>query len=319
MQQVWLVGASGMAQDYVRVLNALGVDPVVIGRGKESATVFQEATGCPVITGGLEKYLLTKPVRCSHAIVSVGIEALAETALRLIRYGVGNILVEKPGGLTLSEVQRLVGECQHRNCQVFVAYNRRFFASVLKAKEMIAEDGGITSFNFEFTEWSHVIEKLTKAEGVKERWFLANSTHVVDLAFYLGGPPRELCAYVAGGVDWHPSGVVFAGAGTSETGALFSYQANWKSGGRWAVELSTNSRRLILRPMEQLHVTKVGSITCDLVQIDDALEKTFKPGLYVQVDKFLSQQHDALCSIDEQLKMMKHYYAIANYVQKECS
>ena len=45
----------------------------------------------------------------------------------------------------------------------------------MNRKEIIAEDNGVTSFNFEFTEWSHEIEKLEKAPGVKENWFLANS------------------------------------------------------------------------------------------------------------------------------------------------
>lgn len=50
-------------------------------------------------------------------------------------------------------------------------------------KKIIAEDGGITSFNFEFTEWAHVIEKLDYPREVFENWFFVNSTHVVDLAF----------------------------------------------------------------------------------------------------------------------------------------
>ena len=41
-----------------------------------------------------------------------------------------------------------------------VGFNRRFYSSVLKAKDIIHEDGGVKSFFFEFTEWSHVIAGL---------------------------------------------------------------------------------------------------------------------------------------------------------------
>ena len=41
---------------------------------------------------------------------------------------------------------------------------------------------------FEFTEWSHNI-RLKLNQQVKESWFLANSTHVVDLVFHLIGLP----------------------------------------------------------------------------------------------------------------------------------
>ena len=51
---------------------------------------------------------------------------------------------------------------------------------------MIAEDGGVTSFHFEFTEWSHQIQHLQKAPGVMDHWVLGNSSHVLDLAFHLG-------------------------------------------------------------------------------------------------------------------------------------
>ena len=64
---------------------------------------------------------------------------------------------------------------------------------------------------FEFTEWAHRIGPLVKAPGVKERLVLGNSTHVIDLAFYLGGLPTELNALVAGGLEWHPQWLRFRG------------------------------------------------------------------------------------------------------------
>jgi hypothetical protein len=91
----------------------------------------------------------------------------------------------------------------------------------MKAKEMIEQDGGVLSFNFEFTEWPHTIEVLDIKEEVKQHWFLANSTHVVDTAFFLGGRPRQLTSFQANSLDWHKSGAIFTGAGISENDALF--------------------------------------------------------------------------------------------------
>ena len=47
------------------------------------------------------------------------------------------------------EFEDLVRATSEKEANVFVAYNRRFYASVLKAQEIIEEDGGVTSFNFE--------------------------------------------------------------------------------------------------------------------------------------------------------------------------
>jgi predicted dehydrogenase len=233
--------------------------------------------------------------------------------LQLIKFGVQNILVEKPAGLNLKQVGQLACMSKEKNANVFIAYNRRFYASVIKAQEIIEQDGGVTSFNFEFTEWAHIIETIQKAEGVKENWFLANSTHVVDLAFYLGGTPKELCAFTAGSLSWHPSASIYSGAGVSECGALFSYQANWESAGRWSVEVLTKNHRLILRPMEKLQIQKKGSVAVDFAECDYTLDGSFKPGLYLQTQSFLNNHSNGMCSLAYHVSMMDCYNRIASY------
>jgi len=313
MNNVWLIGAGGMAQDYIKVLEGLKADFTVIGRGEKAAKKCEEATGCSIVTGGLEGFLKQATDICTHAIVSVGIEKLYETTKELLDYGVKNILVEKPAGLHQKEFTDLVQATKEKQANVFVAYNRRFYASALKAKEIIKEDGGVTSFNFEFTEWEHVIAPLKKAEGVKEKWFLGNSTHVVDLAFFLGGKPKEICSFTNGNLLWHPSASNFSGAGISESGALFNYQANWKSAGRWSVEVLTNEHRLILRPMEKLQIQKRGSIAQEFVDIDYKADEEFKPGLFLQTKNFLEDNSNGMCTIAEQSQMYGFYKKIANY------
>jgi predicted dehydrogenase len=302
-----------MAQDYIKVLRALDTAFTVIGRGSESARKCEAATGCSVIAGGLDAFLASGPAACTHAVVSVGVEALMSTTLQLIEHGVRKILIEKPAGLSAAQVAQLAARCKALDAEVVVAYNRRFYASVLHAQQIIAADGGITSFNFEFTEWAHVIGTLHKADGVLEHWFLANSTHVADLAFHLGGKPQELAAFTAGGLDWHPAASVFSGAGVSDSGALFSYQANWESAGRWSVEVLTRAHRLIFRPMEKLQIQKRGSIAVDAVEVDYTLDEQFKPGLYAQTRQFLSGDQAGLCSIHAQSDLMATYCKMAGY------
>jgi predicted dehydrogenase len=313
IEKLWLIGSGPMAIDYSKVLDELSVDYDVIGRGDISAKAFKKSTGHSVITGGLTKRLTNvihdKP---DAAIVAVGIEKLAETTIELLNHGFKNILVEKPSGMNAVEIQN-VAECtKENNANVFVAYNRRFYASVLKAKEIIGQDGGVTSFNFEFTEWAHEIEKLEKAPGVKENWFLGNSSHVVDLAFYLGGKPTEISSYASGALAWHPAASVFSGAGRSDSGALFSYRANWESAGRWGVEILTANHKLIFKPIEKLQIQNRGSISVEEVtDIDYTFDEKFKPGLYKQVEAFYLMKSNALCSLSSQSDMSKIYESIS--------
>lgn len=310
---VWLVGAGEMASDYIRVLMSLDVQIIVIGRGGLSASSFFETHGIKPHVGGIDAFLATRPAFPDAVIVAVGVEALAKTTKSILQYGVRRILLEKPGALYYQDIYELSVLAKKASADVFIAYNRRMYASTLHAQRLIAEDKGVISMNFEFTEWSHVISPLHKAPGVKESWVLGNSTHVIDLAFYLGGRPVEMHSLISGSLDWHPTSAVFAGAGRTDSGVLFSYNANWMSPGRWGVEFLTANYRLILRPLEQLQIVRKGSVVVESVEIDDHLDKVFKPGLYEQTFRFLSEEVDGLCTLDSHIEHWSYYARIANY------
>lgn len=308
--RLWLIGAGQMAMDYAKVLEALNVEYEVIGRGAETAKKFEKELKKNVRIGGLKEWC-EKPdvIKPKMAIVAVGVEQLANVTTNLLEYGFKRILVEKPAGLNGKEIQSVANEAKKHGANVFVAYNRRFYSSTLKAKEIIEEDGGVSSFNFEFTEWSHEIRDLQFATGVKENWFLANSSHVVDLAFFLGGKPKEISCFTVGEIDWHPKASIFAGAGITANGALFSYQANWEAPGRWGVEVLTKKHRLIFRPMEKLQIQKIGSVSTEFVEIEDDLDIKYKPGLFKQVQEFIEIKN-GLLDINEHTKKLCFYEKI---------
>ena len=309
---LWLIGAGQMAQDYVQVLKALQTPFKVIGRGKNSAAAFEFTMEISVQTGGIEKALQKEPPP-ETAIVAVGVEQLASVSIKLLQAGTKRILLEKPGGMNLKELQKLLLEAQSQHAKVWLAYNRRFYEATRKAQEIIQEDGGVTSCHFEFTEWSHKIRELEGKTDIKAVWLLANSTHVVDLAFHLCGWPSSWRSWSAGTLDWHPAAARFSGAGVTEQGVLFSYFADWEAPGRWGVEVLTRNNRLILRPMEQLQLTPLGSLQVKPVNLDDKLDHDFKPGLYRQPEAFLNGDTVDFCTLQEQVEHTKLYSEMAGY------
>src|SRR5580704_10866474 len=107
MADLWLVGAGPMAQDYYKVIRALGRDVTVIGRSENSAKSFREATGTDASTGGLKTFLDRRPAPASAAIVAVNREFLSEVTCQLLDAGVKKILVEKPAGLSKREIEEI--------------------------------------------------------------------------------------------------------------------------------------------------------------------------------------------------------------------
>jgi len=310
---IWIVGAGPMAAEYIKVLRVLDRQFLVIGRSDASAVSLEAKENVEVIRGGIEKYLQTMPELPDKVIVSTGVEALLGSCKSLIHYGVKSILVEKPGALSSLELKEMAKLSSNSGAKVYVAYNRRFYASVLEAQKIIEQDGGVVSFNFEITEWSHIIENNLKDGAVMQSWFLANTSHVTDLAWYLGGKPKVMKSYQSGSLSWHQAASRFSGAGISESGALFSYFGDWSAPGRWALEISTLASRLIFRPLEQLSIQKIGSVKIESVPFDNKLDTEFKPGIYKQIDCFLNDEDQILCSLKEQIENARQYEEMAGY------
>jgi predicted dehydrogenase len=305
---VLLVGAGPMALAYATVLLALDAPFRVIGRGPASCRSFEDVSGVPATGGGVEQ--IGADDAPSRAIVAVSASELVAATTHLLAIGVGDILVEKPAALYRAGLESVAACASGARAQVHVAYNRRYYASVHRARQLIDDDGGVTSFSFEFTEWPDRVVASGQPADVLAAWFLANSTHVVDLAFHLGGWPADLAAFVGGDrLAWHQGPTVFAGSGTTNGGALFSYASNWQSPGRWGVELLTRRRRLVLRPLEQLQEQRLGELELRPVDIDDERDRLFKPGLFEETSAFLGSAASLLPTIEDQLWAQSEVYA----------
>lgn len=311
-ETILLIGAGSMAIEYAKVLKHMRINPCVLGRGSESAKKFFNETGISVVENGVEFFSRKNFFKdFDLAIIAVSADMLGEVSRDIISQGIRKILLEKPGGLDNADIKSVADTAARYETQVFIGYNRRLYASVQKAKEIIKEDGGVTSFDFEFTEWSHVISELKKDAGVKEEWFLANSSHVVDLAFYLGGKPESISCSISGTSEWHPRAMIYAGNGITEQGALFTYRANWDAPGRWGIEMLTKNHRLYLKPLEKLQIQKKGSVNVEFFDMDYSIDEKFKPGLYRQVEEFLKEDC-SLLNISDQCAMLPIYDAIEN-------
>lgn len=313
MKKVWIIGTGLMAVDHAKVLLGMNISFEVIGRGEKRALQFEEMTGIKPITGGIEKHFKSGAEAPAFVINAVGIDQLANVTLVLLENKCKNILLEKPGVAYYQEIDQLSAKAKEMKAQILLAYNRRFYQSVQKALQIIQEDGGVRSYNFEFTEWSHQIQAIRdqKTEAELQNWFLGNSTHVIDLAFFLGGEPKELSCFVAGKneIDWHRNSSNFSGAGISQSGALFAYHADWRTPGRFSVEILTLKHRLIFRPLEKLQIQNLGSVAINMADgIDYSLDEKYKPGLYLQTKNWLEGNISSFIDIHKQKELMHSFY-----------
>ena len=131
---VLLVGLGSMGRAYAAVLNALHVRSVAVGRSASGAESFTQSTGINAHSGGLAAWVDRAEAVPRCAIVCVSVEETPAVVYALLQLGIRRILVEKPGATTPREIEILSQNADAVAADIFVAYNRRFYASVAEAQ-----------------------------------------------------------------------------------------------------------------------------------------------------------------------------------------
>ncbi len=315
-KNILLVGSGFMAREYLKVISQMDYNVTIVGRGLKRINALK--ADYPLVeyyTGGLENFLKDCKLTYDFAINAVSVDQLKASSLQLIEFGIKRLLVEKPGDLTTSGLIEIKTQADLQNAKVYIAYNRRFYTSVIKMLHEIEIDKGAISVHFEFTEWIHTISPEMYCKDSLEKWIISNSSHVIDTAFFITGLPKVLNVNVQGEneIPWHPSGSVFTGSGIGSKNIPFTYHSNWKAPGRWSVEVLTKNRRFYLKPMEKLYCQLKGSVEIKELQIADQLDQDFKAGLFLQTEAFLKSDFAKLNSLEDQIETNPFYDKIGSY------
>ena len=308
--KILLIGSGQMSLEYAKILNFLKINYLVYSRRKHPLKKFIINKNVSTFVGKLDDLLEQKKIFFSHVIIATSIDSLRNITIKILSKNIKNILIEKPGSLNLDELKEI--KRKSKNQKIFIGYNRRFLSSVIKLKTILNKKK-IESINFTFNEQSQVIKKLKHSQKIKDNWVLANSSHVIDLAFYLVGLPKNISTLTFGKVDWHKKSSKFYGNGLSIKSIPFSYASDWNSPGSWSIELMTSDKKFILSPLEKIHYMDWKSFNVKEFQINSKFDKLFKPGLFLQTQNFLNGNHSDLCTIDYQVNQAKIIYKIAGY------
>jgi Predicted dehydrogenases and related proteins len=312
IKNVAVFGTGIMAEEYLKVLKHLGCNVSVIGRDGERAVKLGKKYAFNGYGGGVEALNAIPSESIDCAILASAIESLRDIACACLDKNISNILIEKPGALDHNQLSSIRSH-SGASTSIKIAYNRRFYNSVILLKKKIAEDGGAVGCFFDFTDREKDIVGSLKSDLVKRYWGFSNSSHVIDTAFYLIGNPELILCERSGSWDIHPTGTRFVGHG--KTGmCIFSYFATWDGGGRWSIDVSTRLGRYRLCPLEQLQFCPKNTFEWRQIDLPDSDDSSFKPGLYKMVRSFLYEKGAPdLPALDEQLLFSRTIDKIFKY------
>jgi predicted dehydrogenase len=302
-KSVLLVGASRMAHQFAVALKALKVANVtVLSRTEASADGFRDNYGFKPLFGGFEKQFPNLPV-FDLVIIALPTHLLLPATECAVRYGHNNILIEKPASVyteKLIQFQKIVTSQRIR-----IGYNRLLYPNYHRLKELIEIDGGVTSCQYNFTEWLHTIDYQKDGKEAYERWGINNTLHIISMAHEIIGMPVEMSSFRRGSLSWHPSGSTFVGAGITDKKVLFSYQADWGAAGRWGIDIITRANIYRLVPLEDLSVCKKGKTAWEKIEFEKCFPDV-KQGVAEEVAVMLDRRLEELIEMTTLEKVIQY-------------
>jgi predicted dehydrogenase len=231
-----LIGTGRISGFHVQALRAADFDLRHVAASPNSSTVdgfalehgISQAWKSPIELAGSDKW--------DVLVIAARIEATADL-LRIAASSRKPILVEKPISYDLSDFDAV----SLRRENVFVGYNRRYYAPVQRAKEFVDSRGP-----------SLVVVELPQSLKLEDQGynflpFISNAIHGIDL-----------CAYLFGGVtieninvlDQRSKGAAILAMARTKNSHMVQFLINFNAPSNFSITIDNDSERFQLRPFE---------------------------------------------------------------------
>jgi predicted dehydrogenase len=268
----------------------------LVNRGRSNPEKLLREYGIGAHHTSLEAALSTGGFEA--AIVAVSCEATAEISHALATRGI-RCLIEKPLGMSSAEAKRIAelpSQAMHA-----VAYNRRFYSSVLRAREIVRSLGTPYSIHMEASEDLWKVMASSGLEGLRSR-LITNTTHGLDLFTLFYGQAVETKALFArkqleGVPISFQTGTRFA------NGCNGTFLSHWQSPTRWMVSLYGDRYRIDINlSTNQCSLFSGKATTVFGPAVED---RRAKAGIYLQDWTFFEAvaqkalPPEPLCSVEE--------------------
>lgn len=217
-------------------------------------------------------------------VISTALLHNYKVACELIPYQLP-ILLEKPPGNTIEEIDKLIQLKSKHNTPVMVATNRVWYSVLRKAIDHI---GGLDKIEGVNVLWSENPNRLLNDRGfsrsmVHNRNF-SNSIHGLSILEYLSG------TLLNPSVNGHSAPTGFNRnmilSGVSDRGVTSSFTSSWSTMLPWRLSFYGAGKLYDFSPLETCISTDL--TTREKVAIEpEQFDTRFKPGFYLQAKHFL--------------------------------
>lgn len=280
--KIGLIGAGYMAEEYLKVfLKKKIILEAIYSRTISKSEILKKKYKIKKIYKSLND--LKNDDQINALIIAVNAEATKNIIdnLNICNY---RILCEKPVGINFDETKKIITKMKNKD--FYVALNRRFYSSNLKAFNLIIKNNGKRLISIRDQELQNSRSKL-----YNKNLMYWNSVHLIDfINIYARGKLlkiQRLKKFENNKFSENITRLFFS----SKDEVL--YHCNWNSPGPWSINIIQKNQSFEMKPLENLVQEKL--IKGKRIRIFHDISKIdlkFKPGLFIQVNEFLKMLND---------------------------
>ena len=301
-----ILGAGYMAEEYLKVLAKRNIFcETIYSRTLSKCQKLKKKYKIKKISKNLNEFKANKGIRgIIIAVNDISTLSLLEK-LDLSKY---KILCEKPVGIDFNQTKKILTILKKNKKNFYVALNRRFYGSTIKAKNIVNKFKGKRLISIRDQQMQN-----TGSSILNKRVMYCNSVHLIDyIKIFARGRLKKITRFKQlknNKFSETISKLVFS----SDDEVL--YHCNWNSPGIWSVNIIQKNNRCELNPLENLMEEKLSNNGRRRIHHKkNSIDDIFKPGLFLQVNEFLkmlSGKKHKLVSIKEYfetVKLIKNIY-----------
>ena len=301
-----IIGAGAMSNEYLKVIKDLkNVNcSTIYSRTFSKAEILKKKYKIKKNCNSIDEF---KESRTLDAVIVAVNEHSTFSILKKIYKLKCPKLFEKPLGYNYKQselIKKFINKNNVKN--VYVALNRRFYSSTLKAKDLIKRVNGKRFIKINDQQ----VQKYNNF--VNENMMYGNSIHLIDyIANFTRGnlyKINKIKKFKSKKFDEVVCKLSF------KSGDEVLYYCNWNSPGNWSVSITQKNQRCEMKPLENLNYQKLDNFK-KIKRISfefDKFEKKYKAGFYNMIKEFLKTIRKKNHKITE----FKEYLKTVEYIKK---
>jgi len=280
--KIAIIGAGYMAKEYLKVFSKKKIIlEAIYSRTKSKSEILKKKYKIKKIYKSLND--LKNDNTINALIITVNPESLQSLidSLDIFKY---RILCEKPVGINFGQTKKIISKI--KNKYFYVALNRRFYTSNIKAYNLVNKNKGKRLISIRDQELQNSKSKL-----YNKNLMYWNSVHLIDyINIYARGKLvkiERIKRFRDNKFSENISRLIFS----SQDEVL--YHCNWNSPGPWSINIIQKSNSVEMKPLENLVQEKLVKGKRIRINHDKSrIDTKFKPGLLYQVNNYLKMLND---------------------------